>query len=107
MSLQLRTYINGALYSILARRKIRQRARQLGLSSLLVSLRPNVEVRVQQQFDYILRLLSAHETADTATDVNHQAEVEVEPGSDDDGEDIDPDESKDRIEEEEEAEGED
>ena len=62
--LQFRTYVNGTLYSLLSRRKLRQRARELGLVATLQSARVGVDQRVQQQFDYILRLLAANDDSD-------------------------------------------
>ena len=92
--LQFRTYVNGTLYSLLSRRRLRVRARELGLVAALkeASGLPDattgapLDDRVQQQFDYILRLLATHDDSDKMS-ATSAAEPEATVLSEDDEDD--------------------
>lgn len=53
-NLQVRTYVNGTLYCILERRKLREEAKALGMDKALRYLSNKSEPRFQRQIKYIL-----------------------------------------------------
>jgi len=80
---QVRTYVNGTLYSILTRQKLKERALKLGTDKTLEYLMKNSDEHFKRQIQYILdQLFSEHED-DCLSDEN-----------DDDIEDRDEDESE-------------
>ena len=59
-NLQVRTYINGALYSALARAVIREKAKEVGLPSLLIALIRRCEDEdIERQLGFIQQQLNA------------------------------------------------
>ena len=48
-SLQVRTYVNGTLYSILTRPSLREQAQEVGLEDILKALEPRCEEQFARQ----------------------------------------------------------
>lgn len=57
-SLQVKTFVNGTLYSILTKKTIKQRAKQIDLEQKLLEQKANLDERFQQQIDYIIEQLN-------------------------------------------------
>ena len=74
-NLQVRTYVNGTLYCILERKKLREEAKELGMDKALRYLSNKSEPRFQRQIKYIL------------THLEENKETEVEPEDDKTSED--------------------
>jgi len=83
-NLQVRTYVNGTLYCILERRKLREEARALNMDQVLRYLSNKSEPRFQRQIKYILTHLEESEAQDA-----EGAEEEEDKSSDDSEDGID------------------
>mmetsp|Transcript_40225 Transcript_40225/g.79063 ORF Transcript_40225/g.79063 Transcript_40225/m.79063 type:complete len:779 (+) Transcript_40225:51-2387(+) len=87
---QVRTYVNGTLYSILSRPALRDAAKALGIDRLLEELSSETEPQFQEQIDCILQQLtdSAEAAAAGATleDASGDDEEEEEEEEEDMGE---------------------
>jgi len=88
-AMQVRTYVNGTLYSILTRPALREKAQEIGLKDLLEELEPRCEEQFARQIRYIIQQLSSDAMDGTASD-------------DEEGDDDEDDDSEDELEEEEE-----
>jgi hypothetical protein len=77
---QVRTYVNGTLYSILTRQKLKERAIELRMDKKLVSLKDNSDEHFKRQIQYILDQLKYDSTDDCLSDDNDD---EVEDRDDD------------------------
>ena len=86
---QVRTYVNGTLYSILTRPVLREKAQEIGLKDLLEELEPRCEEQFARQIRYIIQQLSSDAMDGTASD-------------DEEGDDDEDDDTDDELEEEEE-----
>ena len=53
-SLQVRTYVNGTLYSIFTRKKLREEAKELGMPEVLQYLMEQSDEQFRRQIQYIL-----------------------------------------------------
>ena len=53
-NLQVRTYVNGTLYSILTRAQLKESARMMGLEHTLAMLMQHSDEQFQRQIQYIL-----------------------------------------------------
>ena len=53
-NLQVRSYINGTLYSILTRTKLQQRAKEIDLEHMLLALMEHSQKQFKKQIEYIL-----------------------------------------------------
>ncbi|CAG9330157.1 unnamed protein product [Blepharisma stoltei] len=80
---QVRTYVNGTLYSILTRKKLKEHALQLGMEDALKYLMQNSDEHFKRQIQYILDQLYNEQEEDCLSDDN-----------DDDVEDRDEEESE-------------
>ncbi|CAI2383621.1 unnamed protein product [Moneuplotes crassus] len=88
---QIRTYVNGTLYSIFRRKSIRDQARELGMDEILSFLLQNMqpsEDHIKRQLQYILDQFEndaddSEESSDDEDDIDEQEEDE---GEDDDEE---------------------
>jgi hypothetical protein len=69
-SIQVRTCINGTLYSLLKRKKIKDKARALGLQKMLNSQLSNPNEQMKKQIQYILEELNS--------DVEHEEKNDEE-----------------------------
>ena len=57
-NLQVRTYVNGTLYSIFARKNLREQAKELGMPEVLQYLMNQVDDQFKRQIQYILEQLN-------------------------------------------------
>ena len=53
-NLQVRTYVNGTLYSIFTRKKLREEAKELGMPEVLQYLMQQSDEQFRRQIQYIL-----------------------------------------------------
>jgi hypothetical protein len=53
-NLQVRTHVNGTLYSILTRQSLKMQANQLGMGEMLEYVMQNSDEQFQRQIQYIL-----------------------------------------------------
>ena len=74
-NMQVRTHVNGTLYSLLTRPALKNQALQLGVKEMLEVLMQSSDEQFQRQIQYILNQLSAEEPAGETRDDN---EVEDE-----------------------------
>jgi LisH domain-containing protein ARMC9 len=96
-NLQVRTYVNGTLYSIFTRRKLREEAKELGMPEVLQYLMQNSDEQFKRQIQYILDQLNMQ--ADS-NDGQQQQEEDFDDEEDDDDDD-DEEDDEDIVEEEE------
>lgn len=90
---QVRTYVNGTLYSIFRRKSLRNQAKELGMDEILNYLAQNIqphEDHLKRQIQYILGQLNMtkeepEESSDEDSD--QEADEEDEPDSDGEGDD--------------------
>lgn len=84
---QVRTYVNGTLYSILESKKLKQEAKALNMGEVLQYLLKNSEERFKRQIQYILSQLESNKEEDdiasTASDDEDGNEIEYDEESDD------------------------
>eukprot|EP00033_Pygsuia_biforma_P002727 GCRY01003011.1.p1 GENE.GCRY01003011.1~~GCRY01003011.1.p1 ORF type:complete len:802 (-),score=205.61 GCRY01003011.1:623-3028(-) len=83
---QVRTYINGTLYSLLKSRVLRERARAMGLEEILKYVMDNCEPALAQQLEYIQTMLFAEDgdIDESESDVEGEPEdYEESEGADD------------------------
>ena len=78
---QVRTYVNGTLYSILTRKKLKERAIELRMDVKLAGLKDNSDEHFKRQIQYILEQLKYDSTDDCLSDDNDD---EVEDMDEDD-----------------------
>ncbi len=81
-SLQVRTCINGTLYSLLKRRKLKQEARMVGLEEVLREQLENPNEQMKKQIQYILNKLNE----DKEEEENEDEEFEDEGYADEEDE---------------------
>jgi len=98
---QVRTYVNGTLYSVLTRPALRERALEMGLPAILEALLEHSDEMNARQLEYILPLLTGERPADEGADESEEAAEEVEGEEE---EDYDEDEDEDEAELDEESE---
>jgi len=80
---QVRTYVNGTLYSILTRKKLKERAIELKMDEKLATLKENCDEHFKRQIQYILDQLNYESTDDCLSDDNDD-EVEDRDEEDND-----------------------
>jgi hypothetical protein len=85
-NLQVRTHVNGTLYSILTRQSLKTQANQLGMGEMLEYVMQNSDEQFQRQIQYILNQLQAEsiEGDQEAEDEGQGAAVEDEEEEDED-----------------------
>lgn len=95
-NLQVRTYVNGTLYSIFTRKKLREGAKELGMPEVLQYLMQQSDEQFKRQIQYILDQLNMQGEANDGQ--QQDEDFDDEEDDDDDEED---DEEEDIVEEEE------
>ena len=93
-SAQVRTYVNGTLYSVLTRRALKERAHEIGLPDSLKLLIEHSDETFATQINFILEQLEneAAEEDEGAQSDDEGAEEEEETEADDDADDEDDEE---------------
>jgi hypothetical protein len=99
-NLQVRTYVNGTLYSIFTRKKLREEAKELGMPEVLQYLMQQSDEQFKRQIQYILDQLNNQGVATDAEGQQQQPEEDFDDEEDDDDDDEEEDE-EDIVEEEE------
>jgi hypothetical protein len=74
-SIQVRTCINGTLYSLLKRKKMKLEAKKLGLEKMLNSQLQNPNEQMKKQIQYILEELNSDQDAEENKDEEFEDEV--------------------------------
>ncbi|KAJ3250016.1 LisH domain-containing protein armc9, partial [Borealophlyctis nickersoniae] len=75
-NLQVKTYVNGTLYSILSDPTLREHARAIGLGDMLQYLRGVSDEGLVRQIDFVIEQLNAEETPDISDTVSEDGEEE-------------------------------
>jgi LisH domain-containing protein ARMC9 len=76
-SIQVRTCVNGTLYSLLKRKKIKSEARSLGLEKLLTLQLTNPNEQMKKQIQYILEELNSEEEHEEKTDEEFEEDTDT------------------------------
>jgi len=76
-SIQVRTCVNGTLYSILKRKKIKSEARAIGLEQMLSSQLSNPNEQMKKQIQYILEELNSEEELEEKNDEEFEEDIET------------------------------
>lgn len=93
-SLQVRTYVNGTLYSILVRSELKEKAEEIGLPDSLRALVDHSDDTLARQINYILEQLESSPadgggaSDDEVDEVEEEADDEEEAGVDDEEVDL-------------------
>ena len=85
-NVQVRSYVNGTLYSALTKPKIKEQARAMGMDEILKQLIKVSDESISRQLEYIIEQLEAEppatdkeeEAAETKGDKEDESELEVE-----------------------------
>eukprot|EP00357_Protocruzia_adherens_P001238 CAMPEP_0115041492 /NCGR_PEP_ID=MMETSP0216-20121206/45553_1 /TAXON_ID=223996 /ORGANISM="Protocruzia adherens, Strain Boccale" /LENGTH=918 /DNA_ID=CAMNT_0002423127 /DNA_START=224 /DNA_END=2980 /DNA_ORIENTATION=- len=85
-NLQVRTYINGTLYSVLTRGSMKAKAKQMGLEEMLVYLMKNSDEQIRKQIQYILEQLHSDAQDGEESDDNEDDEFDAEDSEEEDDE---------------------
>ncbi|XP_040284387.1 lisH domain-containing protein ARMC9 isoform X2 [Bufo bufo] len=80
---EIRPYVNGALYSILAVPSIREEARAMGMQEVLRCFIKEGNQDMNRQIEFIIRQLNSEEKFDEAAESDDDEEVEDEEEEDD------------------------
>lgn len=107
-NLQVRTYVNGTLYSIFTRKKLREEAKELGMPEVLQYLMEQSDEQFRRQIQYILEQLNSKnddveggEHKDGAQSINaNEGEDDIDDEEEDDEDDYDEEEMFDAEDEE-------
>ena len=87
---QVRTYVNGTLYSVLTRPMLKEHAHAMGMQDILRSAMEHADDTFVRQIQYILEQLNASVEVDEAPsddgDEEEDGEEEVDEDEEDDGE---------------------
>ena len=67
-NLQVRSYVNGTLYSILTRSKLQERAKEIDLEHMLIALMDHSQEQFKKQIEYILVQLQNEPNDDSKSD---------------------------------------
>ena len=94
-NVQVRTYVNGTLYSILTRPRLKEKAMSMGMDEVLKGLmaQDNCSDQFRAQFEYILKQLASEEKSNE--DDNDEESKSDDEEDDDDDDDIDEEEEED------------
>lgn len=72
-SLQVKTYINGTLYSLLTRPVIKEQAKEYGMEEMIQHMLGTADEQIEKQLRYILSQLQSEETEECLSDNNEDA----------------------------------
>lgn len=97
-NLQVRTYVNGTLYSIFTRKKLREEAKELGMPEVLQYLMEQSDEQFKRQIQYILEQLNSN--TDNQQDDKNEGAKSINANEED--EEIDDEDEDDEEEEEDE-----
>ena len=94
-NLQVRTYVNGTLYSIFTRKKLREEAKELGMPEVLQYLMEQSDEQFKRQIQYILEQLNSNndlkdddQNKEEAKSINaNEMEEDIDDEDEDDEED--------------------
>jgi hypothetical protein len=87
---QVRTYVNGTLYSVLESKKLREEAKALELDNALEYLLKNSEPNFMRQIEYVLTRLNREDEEETKSQSSNEEEEEFDADDEEsDGEDFD------------------
>lgn len=85
-NMQVRTHVNGTLYSILTRSSLKQSAHQLGMADMLEYVMQNSDEQFQRQIQYILNQLTAEAVEGNQEREDEQNEDEIDDEEEDEDE---------------------
>ena len=76
-SLQVKTYINGTLYSLLTRPVIKEQAKGYGMEEMIQHMLSNADEQIKKQLMYILAQLESEDAEECLSD-NNEDQVDLE-----------------------------
>jgi hypothetical protein len=76
-SIQVRTCVNGTLYSLLKRKKIKNEARAMGLEQMLNAQLSNPNEQMKKQIQYILEELSSEEEHEEKNEEEYEEDIDT------------------------------
>jgi len=91
-SMQVRTYVNGTLYSVLVRAPLKARAAEIGLPDSLQELIKHSDETFARQINYILEQIDKEPTSEEEDAANEAADDSAEEEEEVDEEEVDDDE---------------
>jgi|EP00505_MAST-04D_sp_SCG-Rhode-Island_P004604 LisH domain-containing protein ARMC9 len=91
---QVRTYVNGTLYSVLTRSVLKDQALEMGMDEMLRRLMTHSDDEFKRQIEYILNQLKKDTVMDDASDGDDDEEEEDADDQDDDDEEPEEDDEE-------------
>ena len=91
---QVRSYVNGTLYSVLSRPMLRERALQMGMDEMMKQLMKDSDEEFRTQVEYILEQLQKEETETEVSDGEEEDDAD-DPEEDEDDDAVDDDDDDD------------
>lgn len=88
-NIQVRSYVNGTLYSVLSRPTLRERALQMGMDEMMKQLMKDADEEFRTQVEYILEQLENESTAEDVSDGEEEDDADDPDEDMEDDEDID------------------
>jgi hypothetical protein len=82
---QVRTYVNGTLYSVLTKKQMKDAAMKIGLEKKLKGIKPKVDENIRRQIDFILEQMKQEEN-NCPTDEGEEEQEDVESEGDEEEE---------------------
>lgn len=76
VNVQVRTHVNGTLYSILTRKSLKEQAESIGMQEMLTYLMQNPDEQLQRQIQYIQNQLNSEPESEDETNVEPDDEEE-------------------------------
>ncbi|KAI9099428.1 hypothetical protein DFS34DRAFT_649148 [Phlyctochytrium arcticum] len=84
-SLQVKTYVNGTLYSLFGEPKMRDAAKAMGMEDMLQYLRGSSDEQLLRQIDFVTEQLNSEEVPDDSDTVSEDGEEEDFEEEEEDG----------------------
>jgi hypothetical protein len=96
-NLQVRTFVNGTLYSLLSRPRLKEQARSMGMNDILNYLMENSEERFKKQIQYIIEQLNNDKLDEQEDNLSENNEDENDVDDMEDDEEIGEDEDMEDV----------
>jgi LisH domain-containing protein ARMC9 len=83
-NMQVRTFVNGTLYSLLSRPVFKEQAKAMGMDEILSYLMENSDERYRKQIQYIFEQLNSDKVEDDAQSDGNDEDNDYDDMEDDD-----------------------
>jgi LisH domain-containing protein ARMC9 len=93
---QVRSYVNGTLYSVLSRPTLRERALQMGMDEMMKQLMKDSDEEFRTQVEYILEQLQKEDMSEEVSD-GEEEDDQDDPDEDEDDDMMDDDEENETL----------